>query len=131
MENSSCQTHATNSQQQDFDRELQVAIAQKIAAQKGTAIGIKMSDKPLEKLAEIPAAFDSVDSGLNELHELLSMLHRRLESVMPPSGPEVCGQAGNNIQEPTSPLGQAIAEHACRIRQASSSVRNLLDRIKL
>lgn len=83
-----------------------------------------------ETLAEIPSGIESVSYDLNELQGLLSTLHQRLESIMPQAVPE-CVTLSEATKEPTTQLGQSLAEHARRVRQANSSVRNLLDRIKL
>lgn len=84
-----------------------------------------------EPLAEIPAGVEGVNCELNELQQLLGALHQRLETIMPACLPECDSKLSSVAPEPSTQLGQQLAEHARRVRQANSSVRNLLDRIKL
>ncbi len=82
-------------------------------------------------LAEIPDQLQRLSCDTIDLRSLLASLHELLGPVMPPAYPEAESALSAVEQTPQSELGQQIAEQSRLVRQASASVRNLLDRIKL
>lgn len=73
--------------------------------------------------------------AMNSIHttaNLLSELHKRLTPVMPPSSPvETDGSVGSQTKEPSSPLGNALAEMARMAHINNESIIYILNRIKL
>lgn len=80
---------------------------------------------------EIPEQMALVGNMLGDTNQLLSALHQRLASVMPPSAPEATDKASLSNREPSSPLGCQLAELARIGNQNNTSLRYLLERIKL
>lgn len=101
---------------------------QQIAGNFGSSLSV---EKSIPHAQEIPEQIDRVGSLMSETSNLLSALHQRLASVMPPSAPEQGAQIGGTTREPSSPLGNQLADFARIAAQNNTSIRYLLERIKL
>lgn len=99
--------------------------------QGGVMGSLDISDAKKPHAQEIPEQIDRVGNALNETISLVQALHQKLASVMPPSAPEATDKVSGGVREPSTPLGSQLADFARMVQQNNTSIRYLLERIKL
>lgn len=102
-------------------------LAEKIAYDQSSCAQTASADK-----SEIETQMQRAMSNLHDTASMLSSLHQRLTPVMPPSSPEPGEQiSGNTEKNPSSPLGNMLAEIARMAQRNNDSILYILNRIKL
>lgn len=95
-----------------------------------SAEGASTATEACAVLSEIPHRLGCTDQALGELEGAIEMLTDRLgASVLRSAGPDGAGSVSGQIC--ATPLGGRLSSQEARVRNATDTLRDILDRLEL
>lgn len=82
-------------------------------------------------LAPIQSELSELGGHIEDLHRVIDMLCKRLESVCAPEMPSVAKDRQNMPSPPRSGIASVVREGRARVEQAATRLRSVMDRIEL
>jgi hypothetical protein len=92
--------------------------------------GLKQPAQITQDKASVPRQLDHLGGEIDKLNESILALKCRLEPLMPPETPEICGEDCAKPQQESSMMDSVISLTS-RIRSMNSSVCRVMDDIQI